>query len=160
MTLDWVDLDECAILLDEKFGKKVWQPVPDWFARQLHDFAVSRGALRPGDKVFRKRAAGRRPATAIGPRRFDYIFEDRLQSCFEWADRLQVTGHTLRHHGISVIERASSRAVATAFARHEPEGTNGRYSKASPPEVAAAVIKVYGGDHPWLHRPPRTRRIP
>jgi len=52
---------------------------------------------------------------------------------------------------VTVIERATSRAVATAFARHKPEGTNGIYTVASREEVAEAVVLVYGGDHPWLH---------
>jgi site-specific recombinase XerC len=96
LALGGIDLEECTIRLDEKFDKVIHQPVPDWFARRLYDFARSRGAVRPGDKVFRKRAVGSRPAKPIGPRRFNYLFE-RLQAAYSWADKEQVCGHTLRH---------------------------------------------------------------
>jgi integrase len=156
LTVAGMDLDECAILLDEKFGKAVWQPVPDWFIKGLWQFAISRGATLPGDKVFVKRATGPKAvARPITGRRFDNLFTDRIQAAFEWADKRKVGGHTLRHHGTTVIERHAGRAVATAFARQEPEGVNGIYTEATPREVAAAVVGVYGGDHPWLHREPR-----
>ena len=67
-----------------------------------------------------------------------------------WADKEQVTAHTRRHHSISVVERRFSKAVSLAFARHEPEDVNDRYSKATPPEVAHAVVTLYGGSHPWV----------
>ena len=157
LSLDGIDRTECTLRLDEKFGKVVHQPVPDWFVAKVHAFAVSRGATRPGDPVFVKRAKGTRPAAPITNRRFDNIFATRLQSAFEWADRQQVTGHTLRHHAIAVIERAASKAVSLRFARHEPEDVNDEYSRATETEVAQAVVAVYGGDHPWLHRPPQPR---
>ena len=145
-----LDQDECTVRLDEKFGKVVHQPVPDWFMAELRAFALARGANRRKDRVFVKRLAsgGFRPIT---PRRFNSLFGDRLQALCPWADKTQTTAHTLRHHAVTVIERATSRAVATAFARHKPEGTNGIYTVASREEVAEAVVLVYGGDHPWLH---------
>mgnify|MGYP002778752401 CR=1 FL=1 len=157
LTLGGLDHVECTIRLDEKFGKVVHQPVPDWFVAKLHAFAVGRGATRPGDAVFRYHLGGRRRGAPIGSRRFDYLFEDRIQARLAWADKEQVTGHTVRHHAITVVEREFSHAVSVAFARHEPEGVNGRYTVARPKEVAAAVIALYGGDHPWLHREPRPR---
>jgi hypothetical protein len=68
-----------------------------------------------------------------------------------------VIGHSVRHHTITVVEREFSRAGSVASARHELEGVNGRYTVARPKEVAAAVVALYGGDHPWLHREPRPR---
>jgi hypothetical protein len=56
-----------------------------------------------------------------------------------------------------VGEREFSHAVSVAFARHEPEGVNGRYTVARPKEVAAAVVALSGGDHPWLPGEPRPR---
>jgi integrase len=157
LTLGGIDHVECTIRLDEKFGKVVHQPVPDWLIAKLHAFAVDRGARHPGDKVFRYRPAGRRAGAPITERRFDNLFADRIQARLPWADKEQVTGHTMRHHAITVVEREFSHAVSVAFARHEPEGVNGRYTIARPKEVAAAVVALHGGDHPWLHREPRPR---
>ena len=154
LTLSDLDREECTVRLDEKFGKVVYQPVPDWFVDRLYEFARSRGATQPGDKVFVKRPIGRRAGVAISPRRFNYLAA-RIQASFDWADKLQVTAHTFRHEAIKAVERSSSKAVALAFARHEPEDTNDMYSKASRREVAAAVVLLHGGDHPWLHRTPR-----
>lgn len=157
LTLGGIDHVECTIRLDEKNGKIVHQPVPDWLIAKLDAFARSRGASEPGDKVFRYRPDSRRRGAPIGSRRFDYLFADRIQARLPWADKEQVTGHTMRHHAITAVERKTSRAVAVAFARHEPEDVNGRYTVARPKEVAAAVIALHGGDHPWLHREPRPR---
>ena len=150
LTLGGLDLVECTIRLDEKFDKVVDQPVPDWLAHMLFEFACSRGATRNTDPVFRTRARGKTPSQPITARRLDYLFQ-RIQSLLAWADKAQVTAHTLRHHAIALIERSASKAVATAFARHEPEDVNGQYGRASREEVARAVIDVHGGDHPWLH---------
>lgn len=73
------------------------------------------------------------------------------------AGKDKVTAHTLRHHAISLVERTFGRRVAIAFARHEPEDVNGRYTVARPKEVTGAVVAFRGGDHPWLHREPRPR---
>ncbi len=157
LTLGDVDESECTVRLHEKFKSKVDQPVPDWFIAVLLEFARRRGATHRTDKVFRKRLGGGR-FEDITRRRFNYMFGDRLQSSFSWADRLQVTGHTLRHHSITRVERDFGKAVSTAFARHTPGDVNDIYTKASPREVAQAVVKIHGGDHPWLHRAPRPRR--
>lgn len=153
LTVGGLDRSECTVLLIEKFGTRVHQPVPDWFMAQLVRFAESRGATGPADKVFRKRLASGK-VKAITPRRFNYIFCDRLQASLTWADKLQVTAHTLRHHSITRVERHSGRAVARAFARHAPEGVTDIYTEASREEVAQAVVELHGGDHPWLHRAP------
>src|SRR4051794_30608500 len=138
LTLGGIDHVECTIRLDEKNGKVVHQPVPDWLIAKLDAFARSRGATQPGDKVFRYRPDSRRRGAPIGSRRFDYLFADRIQARLPWADKEQVTGHAMRHHAITAVERKTSRSVAITFARHEPEDVN-------------------GGDHPWLHREPRPR---
>lgn len=157
LSFDGIDADECTVRLEEKFETVVDQPVPDWFVSVLIDFAQKRGAVGRGDKVFRKRV-GPGSYKAITPRRFNYIFGDRLQASFVWADRLQVTAHTLRHHATTNIERHAGSAVSTAFARHAPTATNQIYTEASQTEVARAVVELHGGDHPWLHRQPRPRR--
>jgi integrase len=151
LTLGGIDREECPIRLDEKFDKVVDQPVPDWLVDLLHEFAVTRGATRRSDPVFRTRPRGMAPGRPITDRRLDNIFQ-RVQSLLPWADKAQVTAHTLRHHAIGLIERSASKAVATRFARHEPEDTNGLYGRASAKEVTQAVIRLHGGDNPLLHR--------
>ena len=149
LTVGGLDREECTVQLDEKFGLVVDQPVPDWFVRRLHEFAVSRGARDVDDPVFIKRAIGSRPATPITDLLFDYIFS-RLQAAYAWADKQQVTAHVLRHHGITVVERHASKAVARAYARHKPADVKDVYTEASREEVACAVVELYGGTHPWL----------
>ncbi|MEX0428638.1 tyrosine-type recombinase/integrase [Nocardioides sp. DS6] len=151
LELGWLDTEECTVRLDEKFGKVVDQPAPDWFVQELRDFAIARGARRADDKVFRYRPGRSADWIPITDRRLDYIF-DRLQAAYEWADKRQVTAHVLRHHAIALVERAASKSVAIRFARHEPEDTTDRYGRASAKEVAQTVVRLYGGDHPWIHR--------
>jgi integrase len=158
LTLRGIDVEECTLLLDEKFGQRIHQPVPDWFAKKLRDFAVARGAARYNDPVFIKRAVGKRAATPITDRRFDNVFTQRLQSAFVWADKQQVGAHTLRHHAVTVVERHANKAVARAFARHKAADVNDIYTQATRVEVARAIVELYGGDHPWLHREPRVAK--
>ena len=152
-----IDAEECTVRLDEKFGKVVDQPVPDWFIDELLAFARSRGSVSRLDKVFVKRTASG-AFKAISARRFNNLFGDRLQASYVWADRQQVTAHTVRHHTITRMERRFGIAVATTFARHKPEGVTLMYGAAKPEEVAIALVEIFGGDHPWLHRPRRERR--
>jgi len=152
-----IDREECTVRLHEKFDTVFDQPVPDMFVDELLTFAAARGSVARTDPVFVKRTASG-GFTPMGRRRYDYIFTDRLQSSFTWADKLQVTAHTLRHHAITRVERRYGRAVAQAFARHAPEGITDIYALANQAEVATAVVGIFGGDHPWRHRPPRLHR--
>ncbi|HEY3383066.1 MAG TPA: site-specific integrase [Vicinamibacterales bacterium] len=157
LRLEDIDESECTVRLREKFDTDIDQPVPDWFISMLLAFAHRRGVVARGDRVFCKRlGAGQfRPITR---RRFNYVFCDRLQASYDWADDMQVTAHTLRHHATTKVERLAGSAVATAFARHALVETNNIYTEASRREVAQAVVDLHGGDHPWLHRQPRPRR--
>lgn len=71
LDMDYMDREECVFWLDEKFGKKVPQPVPDWLFDKVWDFAISRGARAGSDKVLRKRGANGKPAAPIADRRSD-----------------------------------------------------------------------------------------
>lgn len=139
LTLGWTDRDQCTVKLHEKFDKKVNQPVPDWFVTMLYDFAVSRGATGRTDSVFRlgRNEDGSR-GDAITSRRLDYIFQ-RLQVACAWADRDEVTAHTIRHHATALVERHAGRQVAAVFDRHEPEDTTGLYGRASREGVASSA---------------------
>lgn len=150
LTISDLDRVNCTVRLDEKLGKIVRQPVPDWFVEKLHRFAEDRGASAPHDQVFRRRC--RRdggPGTPITSRRLDYCF-GRVQASLEWADRKQVTAHVLRHHAVALIERHAGFQVANRFARHEPDSVTKRYGQATEEEVARAVIEVHGGRHPLV----------
>jgi integrase len=154
LTLGWIDLEECTVKLDEKFDKKVDQPAPDWFVHLLFEFAISRGATDPEDQVFRLLpTGGEERGRPITSRRLDGLFQ-RVQSLLTWADRDQITAHTLRHHAIALIERHAGHQVASAYARHEPEDTSSLYGRASREEVARAVIEIHGGNHPWVPSQP------
>lgn len=131
LQLRYLDADEAVVWLDEKFDRIVAQPAPGWFVDKLIAFARERGAVDGRDKVFVKRAVGKRPAAPITDRRMDYIF-GRLQAAYEWADRDQVSAHVLRHHAITVVERFAGKAVARAFARHTSAEVNDIYTAAKP----------------------------
>lgn len=73
-----------------------------------------------------------------------------MQSKLAWADKEQVTAHTLRHHAIGLVERHAGKQVAAEFARHEPGDTSDLYGRASREEVAQAVVELHGGAHPWI----------
>lgn len=153
LTLGALDEEECTVRLSDRFGLTAYQPLPDWFVTTLLEFARSRGAEQPEDAVFRYRLDGRRGGIPISRRRFDYVF-DRVREHLPWANEAQTSGHALRRHAITAIERSSSRAVAAAFGRTRLDCT-GRHVAVRPVDVAQAVVAVRGGDHPWLHRSPR-----
>lgn len=143
-----VDLKAGMVTLDEKNGKIAEQPVPDWLAVRLLEFAASRGSTAANDPVFVKKSRSGR-VTRVTPRRYNYIFE-RLQSLSEWMDREQVTAHTLRHCAGKLVERHAGKMVAEAFLRHARSGVTDGYTWAKPDEVARAVIDLWGGRHPMV----------
>lgn len=154
-----IDREECTVRLHEKFDTVFDQPVPDMFVDELLTFAAARRSAARTDSVFVKRTASG-GFTPMGRRRYDYIFTDRLQSSFTWADKLQVTAHTLRHHAIIRVERRYGRAVAQAFARHArlrtltPEETIVEVSRKDSPTGQRMIVKPYPKDDE-----PRTLKV-
>lgn len=146
-----VNASTCMVVLDEKNSKVVAQPVPDWLANKLLDFAASRGSTGANDPVFVKKTASGR-VSPLTPRRYNYLFE-RLQSLSAWMDEEQVTAHTLRHCAGKLVERHAGKMVAQAFLRHSGGDVTGRYTRATPEEVANAVIDLWGGTHPLASSP-------
>lgn len=145
-----INKEECTVALHEKHDKADLQPVPDWFIDVLLEFADSRGATGPEDQVFRKKASRKQGPRPITSRRLDNLFQ-RIQTTLSWADQAQVTAHTLRHHAIGVVAEASRPQVGRAFARHTASADAPfRYAVGTPEEVAAVVIRLYGGNHPWV----------
>ena len=138
---------ESTVWLDDTGGRFVVQPVPDWFVDELFAFAKSRGSVRGMDKVFVKRSA-RGGFTPISSRQLSDMFA-RLRKRFEWADRQQVTAQTVRRYAIERMVNRFGIGVATTFAHIKPT-----YPVARPESVADALVELFGGDHPWLHRTP------
>ena len=160
LVLRGLDHDDSAVLLIEKNNSQVWQPVPVGFTVALEEFARRRGACSPSDAVFRKRPRGSRIGKPITDRRMNYLFTDRIQTAFAWADKEQVTAHTIRHTALKRVERTHGKSVAQAYARHLPDKVTDIYTYASQREVATAVRELYGPDtpHPWELREPRLAR--
>ncbi|GIL37718.1 site-specific integrase [Phycicoccus sp. DTK01] len=145
-----INKEECTVALHEKHKKADLQPVPDWFIDVLLEFADSRGATGPEDQIFRKKASRKQGPRPITSRRLDNLFQ-RIQTTLSWADQAQVTAHTLRHHAIGVVAEASRPQVGRAFARHTASSdAHFRYAIGTPEEVAAVVIRLHGGNHPWV----------
>ncbi len=143
-----IDLSAGTVVLDEKNNKVIKQPAPDWFLQALLDFATSRCATGPDDKVFRKREP-RGQFSEMGRRRYNTLFE-RLQASLKWADQDQITAHSVRHSAGTYVERTAGRAVAQLFLRHADETTTDNYVTATEEEVARAVISIWGGSHPLV----------
>ncbi len=114
-----LDRDRATVLLREKNDKDGRdQPVSPGLLAALAAFARSRGAARPGEAVFRyqpkKDARVGRPLTG---RRLDTL-TNRWHTELEFASRLGVTPHSLRHTAIGIVESVAGCAVARQFARH------------------------------------------
>lgn len=66
LTLGDIDEAECSVAFDERFDRTTYQPIPDWFTTDLLEFARSRGARHPEDRVFRYSSDSRRAGTPFG----------------------------------------------------------------------------------------------
>lgn len=143
LRLQDLDRSRCTIWLDEKGGKVREQPISPSLMSELVEHAVERGAVSDHDGVLR--TYRHQP---ISRRTYNHVFE-AVQRELAWA-HTPVTAHVLRHTAITRVERATSYAVAQAFAGHQPShgGVTGSYIKASVEEVAAAVGLLTGEPHP------------
>ncbi|WP_218018205.1 tyrosine-type recombinase/integrase [Nocardia shimofusensis] len=145
------DLDpvQSLILLREKGGTMLWQPVSPTLMRALCRHAEQRGA-DPQSQLLRARSG--RPITR---RYYDRLFE-RLGEHLPWVHAHGVSAHWLRHTTITWVERHHGGAVASAFARHSRSSgsTTARYTTATLEEVAAAVAHLTGEPHPLVAASP------
>lgn len=132
-----------SVWLHEKFDETREQPIPPSLIRELSEHAENRGASEPSDMVFRTLRS-----KPIHRRHYNALF-DKVQAHLSW-ERVPVTAHVLRHCAIAAVEREAGYAVAVAFAGHRADrsGITGTYAKASVEEVAAAVSRLSGEDHP------------
>lgn len=142
-----VDSPRSTVWLHEKFGLDREQPITPSLLAAVVDLARQRGAAKEDDYVFR---SGRRVASVHQPlsrRHYNTLF-DRAQARLEWAPRTPVTAHVLRHTSVTRVERIAGMAVAAAFAGHRPATVTAGYAKASVEEVATALARLTGEDHP------------
>ena len=146
--------DRLQVRLVEKGDIERWQPVSQTLFDALVEFAASRGARKPEDKVFRYRPRkGERIGRPMTNRRLNTL-ADRIQNGLPWAKQLGVSPHYFRHSSTSAIERVAGFAVARAFAGHTAGGeTTTTYIKAQENEVAAAVSILTGEPHPLAATP-------
>ncbi|MEU1523930.1 site-specific integrase [Nocardia rhamnosiphila] len=144
------DLDpvQSVILLREKGGTQLWQPVSPTLMQALCRHAEQRGAPASGPLL---RARNGNPITR---RRYNHLFE-RLGKHLPWVLTHGISIHWLRHTTITWVERHYGTAVAREFARHSQTGggVTGIYTTATITEVAAAVAHLTGEQHPLATSP-------
>jgi integrase len=139
-----LDRQQCLIHLREKDGTTRWQPVSPTLMRHLDAHAEERGTGNPGDQLLRY-ANG----TPITSRRYDYIWK-RVRDHLDWAARLQISAHWLRHTTLTWVERNFGYAIAHAYAGHTGSADNATstYIKADITEIATALSALTGEPHP------------
>jgi integrase/recombinase XerC len=139
------DLDpvQSLILLREKGGTELWQPVSPTLMRALCRHGEQRAAA-PNEQLLRTRNG--KPITR---RRYNYLFE-RLGRYLPWVITHGISIHWLRHTTTTWVERRYGGAIAREFARHAvgAAGPTGIYTTATINEVASAVAHLTGEPHP------------
>lgn len=145
------DLDpvQSVILLREKGGTQLWQPVSPTLMRALCRHAEHRGATA-SEQLLRTRTG--QPITR---RRYNHLFE-RLGTHLPWVHTHGISIHWLRHTTITWVERHYGTAIAREFARHSHTGAGvtGIYTTATITEVATAVAHLTGEPHPLATETP------
>ncbi|MGA6205497.1 tyrosine-type recombinase/integrase [Nocardia testacea] len=145
------DLDpvQSVILLREKGGTQLWQPISPTLMQALCRHAEQHGAPASGSLL---RA---RNGTPITRRRYNHLFE-RLGKHLPWVLTHGISIHWLRHTTITWVERHYGTAVAREFARHSQTGggVTGIYTTATITEVALAVAHLTGEPHPLATESP------
>jgi len=134
------------VWLREKFSAEREQPLAPSVLDALAGHADARGATLADDRVFRTRAG--RP---ISRRHYETLFV-RARSGLDWAQRIPVSAHALRHTAITAVARAAGDPVAQAFAGHSAPSVTGRYMEVNVTEIAAAVAILTGEPHPLSTR--------
>ncbi|MFE7740869.1 tyrosine-type recombinase/integrase [Nocardia sp. NPDC057455] len=149
------DLDpvQSLVLLREKGGTQLWQPVSPTLMRALCRHGEQRGAA-PNEQLLRARNG--KPITR---RRYNGLFE-RLGQHLPWVHTHGISIHWLRHTTTTWVERHYGPAVASEFARHSHNGsgTTGIYTTATINEVAATIAHLTGEPHPLATTPPSSNR--
>jgi integrase len=139
-----LDHEQCLIYLREKDETTRWQPVSPTLMRHLLAQVEERGTGHRDDQLLRY-ADG----TPITRRRYDYIWK-RVRQHLDWANRLQISAHWLRHTTLTWVERNFGYAIAHAYAGHTDAADNATstYIKADVAEIATALSALTGEPHP------------
>ncbi|QWZ09678.1 tyrosine-type recombinase/integrase [Nocardioides panacis] len=140
LCIDHLDLTNCLVTLTEKGGDTRELPLSRKLLTRLQAFAVSRGANRPGDAVFRYQRG-----TPLTRRRFNVIF-DRVDRNCRWTEPLDVGAHWIRHTTLADIAAVADIRVAATYAGHSPDelGVIGRYTKVTFDDLVAAYERLFG----------------
>ena len=143
------DLDpvQSVILLREKGGTQLWQPISPTLMQALCRHSEQRGALSSGQLL------RTRNGTPVTRRRYNHLFE-RIGKHLPWVLTHGISIHCLRHTTITWVERHYGTAIAREFARHSQTstGVTGIYTTATITEVALAVAHLTGEPHPLRFR--------
>lgn len=146
------DMDEhrLTVKILGKGGIRIEQPVSRTLFEALLVHAAARGAQDPDDSVFRYMPKkGTSLGAPLSKRRYNNL-ADRWQAQLPWAASCGLSPHFLRHTALTVVERASSFAVAKAFAGHSASAgeVTHTYTKATMREIATVVSRITGEPHP------------
>jgi site-specific recombinase XerC len=149
LTLRDLSRSRQMVHLHEKGEVSRWMPVSLTLLDALEGLAKSRGAVAPGDAVFRNKGRAGAPGTPITSRRYDYL-HGRWQKFLAWADELHVSVHWLRHTAVTDAEKLGGFAVSRRFAGHtdKSDATTVTYLHATDEEVAAVQVVRTGEPHP------------
>jgi site-specific recombinase XerD len=141
------DLDpaRATAWLREKNDTEREQPISPALCQLLHDHAISRGATRAHDAVFRTRTL-----TAMSERRYSTIV-DRARPCLAWG--LANAGLRARPAPHRHYRRRPPRRLprCPAFAGHAQPSVTGTYLHATIEDIATAVATLTGLPHPLAH---------
>lgn len=83
-----------------------------------------------------------------------------MQGRLEWSERTPCTAHVLRHTAVTAVERVAGFAGAQRFAGHAGRSVTSTYVRADLAEVAAAVQRLTGENHPLASGADRTQEAP
>jgi site-specific recombinase XerD len=140
LAIDHLHQTRRSVTLTEKNGETRELPLSRWLLEQLRELAESRGATRPGDRVFRYRTG-----TPLTRRHFNALF-DRIDRHVDWTEALDVGAHWIRHTTLADIAAVSDLRVAAAFAGHAPAslGVIGRYTQVTFDDLVDAYEAAFG----------------
>lgn len=161
LTVGQIDRPNQMIVLRDKNGKSIAQPVSIELIDQLLDHARSRGGNRcdpshpdfdPRQRVFwvwHRQGATWAPITS---RRFDSLAE-RWQADLSWAAADQLAYHHLRH---TMAERLKTMTggghhVAQRYLRHADADVTDRYGRCSLDKLAECMSRLLRFEHPVVH---------
>jgi len=130
-------LDRPSVLLTEKGNKEREVPASRDLLLRMIRLAQDRGAVLPGDHVFR--SSQRRPITR---RKYNSLFAPARRH-LAWAERLGVSIHWYRHTTLTDIARATNSRIAAAYAGHAPQSVTDVYTHVDFMDLAEAHAQVF-----------------